>query len=258
MTDLFVSAAPVPEPRGTFVLVHGLGEHSGRYAHVIDFLRRAGFSVVAYDQRGHGRSPGARGALPRPDALLTDLADVIDAADIEGKLLLFGHSMGGAVAARFVAERRRNVEGLVLSSPALANALSATDKLRLAIGERLAPNLPVRNGLDATKISHDPHIVESYLSDPLVRDKVTPRLARFILDAGQYAREHAATWSVPTLLLWAGDDHLVDANGSRAFAAAAPRDLVTAQELPGLYHEIFNEAEPARSDVFGLLRDWLA
>jgi alpha-beta hydrolase superfamily lysophospholipase len=258
MTDLFVTATPVDDARGTFVLVHGLGEHSGRYAHVIDALRRARFSVIAYDQRGHGRSPGARGALPNSDALLTDLADVIDAADIQGRLLLFGHSMGGAVAGRFVAEERRKVDGLVLSSPALARTLSAFDKMRLAIGERLTPNLALHNGLDASKISHDPHVVDAYRNDPLVHDLVTPRLVRFILDAGDYVREHASTWRVPTLLLWAGDDHLVDASGSRAFANAAPRELVTAQELPGLYHEIFNEAEPARSEVFGLLSDWLA
>lgn len=253
-----MSAAPVAEPRGTFVLVHGLGEHSGRYAHVIDALRRARFSVVAYDQRGHGRSPGARGALPHPDTLLTDLADVIDAASVHGKLLLFGHSMGGAVAARFVAESRRKVDGLVLSSPAFDAGLGILDRLRLAIGNVLTPNLAVRNGLDATKISHDPRVVDAYRNDPLVHDRVTPRLARFIVDAGAFVRERAAQWTVPTLLLWAGDDHLVDANGSRAFAAAAPRAIVTAHELPGLYHEIFNESEPARSQVFGLLADWLA
>src|SRR5215213_7879284 len=122
MTDLHTTTAPVPHPHGTVVLVHGIGEHSGRYAHVIDALNRAGWSVFAYDQRGHGRSPGVRGVLPHPEALLDDLARVLDGIHAN-KLVLLGHSMGGAVAARFVAEERRKVDALVLSSPALKNRL---------------------------------------------------------------------------------------------------------------------------------------
>ena len=147
---------------------------------------------------------------------------------------------------------------MVLSSPALARALSWIDRVKLAVGAVVAPNLAVHNGLDADKISHDPEVVRAYKADPLNHDRVAPRLVRFILDSGTLVRERAASWRVPTLLLWAGADELVDPVGSRAFAAAAPRAVLEAREFPGLYHEIFNEAEPARSEVFAALRGWLA
>ena len=96
---------PVADARGTALIVHGLGEHIGRYAHVAAHLNAWGWSVVGYDQRGHGRSEGPRGRLGADDSLLRDLALVIDAvrASHGGPLLLLGHSMGGLVAARFVA-----------------------------------------------------------------------------------------------------------------------------------------------------------
>ena len=254
LTALHTTTAAVPDAHGTVVVVHGLGEHSGRYAHVIDTLNRAHWSVVAYDQRGHGRSPGARGVLPHKNALLDDLAQILDGIRAKKRVLL-GHSMGGAVASRFVADEVRNVDALILSSPALKSALNFADHLKLKIGELVAPNHAFRNGLDPAKVSHDLAVVKAYLDDPLNHDLIAPRLVRFILDSGDVVRARARQWRVPTLLMWAGDDHLVDAAGSREFAENAPEDLVTAQEFPRLYHEIFNEREPA---VFETMRKWLA
>jgi alpha-beta hydrolase superfamily lysophospholipase len=253
MTDLYTATHPVPAPRGTVVLVHGLGEHSGRYGHVIDALNRANFSVVTYDQRGHGRTPGKRGAIPTDTALLDDLAQILDTVTTKNRILL-GHSMGGAVAARFVAENVRPVDSLILSSPALKRPLGLIDRMKLAAGSAIAPDLPVNNGLDATKVSHDPKVVDAYLKDPLNHDRITPRLARFILDSGVLVRARARDWRVPTLLMWAGDDHLVDPRGSRELAWNAPEGVITAKELPGLYHEIFNENDP---DVFDTMVSWL-
>ena len=265
-TELFVSVAPAPagDPHGTVVLVHGLGEHSGRHVHVTERIVRSGWSVVTYDQRGHGRSSGRRGALPRATALLEDLAEILDFAS-GPRRVLFGHSMGGAVAARFVAEEisstpaswARSVDGLVLSSPALVTDLSPMDRAKLAVFGLLAPNLQVPNGLDSGKLSHDPEVVQAYRTDPLVHNRVTPRLVRFIRSAGRHARSAAAHWRVPTLLMWAGEDALVPPRGSREFAAAAPATIVQAHEFPPLYHEIFNELEPARAEVLAMLGNWL-
>jgi alpha-beta hydrolase superfamily lysophospholipase len=253
MTDLHTSTFPVTDAHGTVVIVHGLGEHSGRYAHVVAALNGAGWSVVTYDHRGHGRSPGARGALPHSDALVVDLERILDGVAAK-KIVLLGHSMGGAVAARFVAEERRRVDALVLTSPALKNELRFRDRVRLALGNLLTPNVAVRNGLDPTKISHDPEVVRAYREDPLVHDRVTPRLVRFILDSGELVRARAKSWRVPTLLLWAGDDFLVDADGSREFATLAPKNIVTTREYPSLYHEILNEDD---GDVFDTVLTWL-
>lgn len=251
-------------PRGTILFVHGMGEHSGRYARLTGELRADGWETVTYDQYGHGRAPGRRGALPHTTKLLEDLAAQIDGVKTR-PLVVFGHSMGGLVASRFVAEElaeqpapwSRAVDRLVLSSPALKRKLQWVERIKLAAG-RLTPDLQVPNGLDADKISHDPEVVRAYKEDPLNHDRVTPRLVRFILDGGKLVRERAPRWRVPTLLLWAGADALVDPRGSEEFAAAAPRDVVRSQVFPDLYHELFNEAEPGRTEVVSALRAWLA
>lgn len=245
--------------RGAVVIVHGLGEHVGRYDQVAQFLNAWGFAVRGYDQYGHGESGGVRGALPDGDRLLEDLADVVDATRLrlpDGKpLILLGHSMGGLVAARFVALKRRPVDALVLSSPALDPGLNLVQKLLLAVVPRLAPNLTLGNGLDASFISHDPAVVEAYQRDPLVHDRISGRLAKFIADGGPATVARASQWTVPTLLMYAGADKLVNPAGSRAFAAAAPKDVVTAHCFDAHYHELFNELD--RAPVFALLKRWL-
>ncbi len=254
--------------RGTVLIVHGLGEHIGRYDHVAQALNTAGWHVLGHDQRGHGRSEGGRGQLAHPDALLRDLARVIDAvrAARPGPLVLLGHSLGGLVAARFVAgaidgtpdERdwSREVDALVLSSPALNAGMSSTQRLTLAATAPLTPNLAVGNGLAAEWLSRDPAVVQAYRDDPLVHDRITPRLAQFIVDAGSVVQQLAAHWRVPTLLLYAGADRCVAPAGSATFAAAAPPGIVTARVWPQLFHEIFNE--PERDEVLVVLVRWLA
>jgi alpha-beta hydrolase superfamily lysophospholipase len=255
---------PVADARGTALIVHGLGEHIGRYDHVAAHLNAWGWSAVGYDQRGHGRSEGPRGRLGTHDSLLHDLAGVIDAvrASHGGPLLLLGHSMGGLVAARFVAGSLgpaepwcREVDALVLSSPALDPGLNAGQKLLLALLGTLAPDLALSNGLEPEWISRDPQVVQQYMADPLVHDRIAPRLVRFIVDGGMRVRECAAAWHVPTLLMWAGSDRCVAPAGSAAFAAAAPAAVLRALEFKPLFHEIFNE--PEQEDVFAVFGDWL-
>jgi alpha-beta hydrolase superfamily lysophospholipase len=247
--------------RATVLIVHGLGEHMGRYAALAQALNAWGYAVRTYDQYGHGASDGPRGGLPGATRLLDDLAQVVDqtrAGMAAGQpLLLLGHSMGGLVAARFVALQRRPLEGLVLSSPALDPGLNPVQKLLVAVLPALLPNLRVGNGLDARLISHDPAVVAAYQSDPLVHDRIAARLARFIADDSAAVRAAASGWVLPTLLLYAGADKLVNPAGSRAFAAAAPPAVLSSQCFEPLYHEIFNEAEPGRSQVLAALRAWL-
>jgi alpha-beta hydrolase superfamily lysophospholipase len=251
--------------RGTVLVVHGLGEHIGRYEAVARRLNDAGWRVVGHDQRGHGASGGDRGRLADDTSLLQDLALVIDATRerVPGPLVLLGHSMGGLVAARFVAEGLaptpakwwRRVDALVLSSPALAADTTGAQRATLAVLGRLSPDLAVHNGLQPQWISRDPAVVQAYMADPLVHDRITPRLARFILDGGDLVRSRAADWTTPTLLMWAGADRCVAPRGSAEFAAAAPGAVVHSREWPGLAHEIFNE--PERDEVLAELVRWL-
>lgn len=245
--------------RAVVVLVHGLGEHAGRYARLAAHLNAWGFAVRGYDQYGHGESGGPRGGLPSMHRLLDDLADVIEATHqrIGGQLplIVLGHSMGGLVAANLVARRRAAIQGLVLSSPALGARLGPVQKLLLATLPRVAPNLTVGNGLDPDFLSHDPQVVADYRADPLVHNRISARLAQFIAGSGRFVIGRAAAWDVPTLLLYAGADRLVDPSASRAFAAAAAPRMVTAHCFDELYHEIFNE--PAAAPLVRL-KQWLA
>jgi alpha-beta hydrolase superfamily lysophospholipase len=245
--------------RGVVIVVHGLGEHAGRYDHVARKLNEWGYAVRGYDQYGHGESGGARGCLPSDHRLLDDLTDIVDSTRARLRpgvpLILLGHSLGGLVAARFVSLNLRRVEALVLSSPALEPGLNVVQKLLLTILPRIAPNLRVGNGLDADLISHDPAVVSAYRADKLVHDRVCARLGRFIAEAGPATLALAPTWKVPTLLLYAGADKLVNPAGSRAFAAAAPAQFVSAHCFEKLYHEIFNELDA--KPVFAELRQWL-
>jgi alpha-beta hydrolase superfamily lysophospholipase len=256
--------------RGTVLLVHGLGEHIGRYEHVAARLNAWGWNVAGFDHRGHGRSPGARGGLPRPDAMLRDVASALDRVRQSNprRLVLLGHSLGGLIAARFVAEAlrpqpaawSRPVDALVLSSPALDPGMNAFQKLLLAMLGPLAPNLAVHNGLKPAWISRAPAVVQAYVADPLVHDRITPALVRFIVDAGALVRAAAPHWRVTTLLLYAGADRCVAPAGSAAFTAAARAAgladaVLAAREFGPLYHEIFNE--PEADEVFATLQTWL-
>lgn len=260
--------------RGQVLIVHGLGEHIDRYAHVAAVLNAEGWDVHGWDHRGHGRSEGRRGDIPVADALLSDTARVIDTIRQPGqpgrpdptkrRFVLLGHSLGGLVAARFAAEAlapqparwSRPLDALVLSSPALDAGLSAGQKLALALAGRLAPGLAVSNGLKPEWISRDPAVVRAYASDPLVHDRITARMTRFVVDAGAAVIAAAPRWTLPTLLMWAGADRCVAPRGSEAFAAAAPRGRVSARPWPGLAHEIFNE--PEKAEVLAALTGWLA
>jgi len=200
--------------RGAVLFVHGLGEHSGRYDRVAAWFNQRGYAVRGYDQRGHGQSPGRRGALRHRDDLLADLAAVYQeyARATPHQPLLLGHSMGGLVAARAV------------------------------LG----------------KLSHDPQVAADYRADPLRHGWITPRLADFIFREGAACIADAAELAVPTLLLVAESDALVDPAGSRAFArAAASSSQLTTRFFASLYHELFNETEPGRGQVLMQLGDWL-
>ena len=260
--NLAVQDWPVAEgtrQRGVVLVVHGLGEHAGRYDPVAQRLNSWGFSVRGYDQYGHGESGGPRGGLTTPGRLLDDLADVADSTrrKLSGRLplVVLGHSMGGLVAAAFAQAHPAQLDGLVLSSPALATHATPLQRMLVRTLPRIAPNLRVGNGLDTRWLSHDPSVEIAYRADPLVHDRISARLGQFITEGGARIVAAAPGWTVPTLLLYAGDDRLVDPAGSRAFAAAAPKATVSSRCFDGAYHEIFNEADSQA--VFETLQRWL-
>jgi alpha-beta hydrolase superfamily lysophospholipase len=257
---LYDWALPASQPLGTVILVHGLGEHAGRYGEVAAHLQQWGFAVRAYDQQGHGQSEGARGDMLRPGSLQADLCRVIDDTrqhpSLQGTpLILLGHSMGGLVVARTLAEGLRPVDAAVLSSPALGAFPNLFQKMLLASLPRVVPHLRVDNGLKADFVSRDPDVVKAYKADPLVHRRISAGLAAWILTQGAQTLADAGQWQVPTLLLYAGQDRLVNAQASADFARAAPAALLQAECFEGMYHEIFNDLY--RAQVFTALKRWL-
>ncbi len=262
--DGTASAAGISSPTdavGSVVILHGLGEHAGRHAHVARFFAARGYAVRTYDHRGHGRSGGARGDVPDADTLLADARAVI--ADWLAQPgtpatppILLGHSMGGLFAAKLATEAGLPVSALVLSSPALGLFLNPAQKLLLKLLHTLAPGLAVSNGLKARYLSQDRVVVDAYLADPLVHDRISARLLSAMLAAIDGAQQGAHMISVPVLLLVSGSDRLVDAQGSRDFHAQLATGLGQLIEYPSLYHELFNETEA--STVFADLEHWLS
>jgi alpha-beta hydrolase superfamily lysophospholipase len=261
-TREWANADEVPR-RGSILLVHGLGEHSGRYDHVAARLTAIGLAVHGYDLRGHGRSDGPRGSIPSDDALLEDLRFVFAHVERRGRAagdehapFLLGHSLGGTLAAHATAGGWVRPRALVLSSPGLALHVDPARRAVLRAARRLIPDRALPNSLPVDKLSHDPAEIAAYRSDELVHDRITPRMYGFLADAGAAVRRDAARIAVPTLLLAAGDDGIVDARGARELAAALPAGA-TARIYDDLFHEVFNEREPDRSRVLDDLVAWV-
>ena len=245
--------------RAQVLIVHGLGEHSGRYEHLAQKLNSWGYAVRSFDLWGHGLSDGERGSMRDEHAMLDDLAAVVDhtrkTMPPGQSLVLLGHSLGGLLAARFVSLRMRPIDALVLSSPALDPGLNALQKLLLATLPGIAPNLRVGNGLQVKYLSHDAAVVAAYQADPLVHDRICARLALFIAQAGRAVLVTAPQWNTPTLLLFAGQDKLVSPQGSRDFLKLAPGAMVQSLCFDAMFHEIFTERDA--SSVFAALQQWL-
>ena len=242
------------------VFMHGLGEHSGRYAHLAAFFCERGFAVRTYDHRGHGQSSGKRGDIPHANALLDDANDIIRhwqtrCPQTVKQQLLLGHSMGGLFAAQIALSATHLVDGLVLSAPALAIYMNVIERTLLKVLSSIAPGLTLSNGLKTQYLSHDTEVVTSYRNDDLVHDRISARLLNSMLETMASVQAHAPSLNLPTLLLVAGEDKLVDSSGSLAFAQASPSDYLRLHSYETLYHEIFNELDSAK--VFNDLDAWL-
>lgn len=245
--------------RGQVLLLHGLGEHSGQYTELANRLNQWGFAVRSYDQYGHGESSGLHGELPHRDRMVNDLATVIDDTrvrmDDRLPLILVGHCLGALVAARLVSQKLRRVEGLVLASPPLDTNMGWLRDSFVRFFNLVAPNWRIENGFQPDLLTHDLAMVEQLRSDPLRHERVSARLAHFVMTSGRPISARAARWKVPTLLLYAGLDHVLDPTACRAFGESAPADVVKTVAFPMHYHALVQELQ--REPVYDALRQWL-
>ena len=240
------------------VLVHGYGEHSGRYEHTASDLARAGFEVHAYDQQGHGRSGGTRCHVRRFEHLLDDLEGFVAAVRAERPPLpvtVVGHSMGGLVVAAYASQRNPKVAGVVTSGAALAmpEDLPRARLIAAPALQGLAPRISFASQLDPNALSRDPEVVRAYLEDPLVQRRITASLASEIMSAMKSTV--AAAVRVPMLLLHGEDDAICPVAGSRIFFEQLKVTQRGFHTYPELRHEIFNE--PERATVLDDLVGWI-
>lgn len=236
---------PDQPARAVVVLIHGLGEHAGRYAHVAAAFNAAGYAVIAPDLRGHGRSGGPRGHFPSYDVVLDDIQLAFNQAASRYPGLpqfLYGHSLGGALVLYYTLKRKPALRGLVVTSPGLAPGTPPAG-LKLAAAKlfnQLLPSLTLANGLDTNNLSHDPALAKAYLTDTLVHPLISARLGMELITKGAWIQTQGGAFPVPLLLLQGTADHLVSPAATRRFAASLTGD-VTYKEWEGLYHELHNE-----------------
>jgi alpha-beta hydrolase superfamily lysophospholipase len=260
---IFYRHYPADSERARVVIAHGLGEHSGRYGNVVERMLMKGISAYVPDHRGHGQSDGKRGHVLNFVQYLSDLLLSVELAGKnrpEGmKLFLLGHSLGGLIALNFAQQYPDRIDGVVASSPALGMAVevAGVKKALASLMSRIWPEMSMGNELDATKISHDQKVVTAYKSDPLVHDRVSVRFFSEILAAMETAHAKASGLKVPILLQVAGNDKLVNALSSTQFFEKLELEDKTLLVYDGRYHEIYNEVEDLRRDVFNDLENWL-
>ena len=244
--------------RGALILLHGFGDHSGRYAEAAAWFAERGVSVWALDQRGHGRSPGRRGHFSRFAQCVSDVAalrKLVGGEEVAPQLLL-GHSFGGTVVLRYLETAPEGLAGAIVSSPFLAVAM-AVPLWKRALARLLLdlqPALPVPTGLDVAHLSTDPAVGQAALSDPLYHRVMTPRVYHEVLQAQRAVLAEGDRIGVPLLALLAGDDRIVSRAVSEGFARALRAD-VSVMVYQGFFHEILNE--PQRARVYRDVELWL-
>jgi len=246
--------------RAVVCLVHGIGEHSGRYEHLASWLAARRFAVETFDLRGHGHSDGPRNYTRSFDRYLEDLQIKLDQIRSEYTgvpLFLLGHSMGGTIVTWYVIREQPNISGLIVSAPSIVVSDDISPVLvRLSsVMGALLPRLPTVK-LDTSALSRDPDVVRRYDQDPLVYHRgVRARTGAELFRAMAAIRENMEAIRLPLLIIQGTEDHLVDPAGSKLLYEKVASEDKTLHLYEGFYHESFNDPENLR--VFGDLLAWL-
>lgn len=246
------------ETRKAVVICHGACEHSGRYHRLIKFLWERGYSVFAYDHRGHGRSEGKRVHVDCFSDYLSDLDQMLNLLRNLNypRIHLFGHSMGGLITARYVQEQQPDIASLILSSPLCG--LGETSKIKIVAANIIAsiwPGFTFKSPVDETLLSHDESVGQEYSEDPMVFNMCTVKWGVELMKSFPILFKKADLIRVPLLLMVAGADKLTNPNASREFFKIIGSRDKRYYFFEDMYHEIFNEVE--NDKPFGCLADWL-
>ena len=253
---------PDVRPKALLALIHGLGEHTGRYLHVGKAMTDAGYALVGFDLRGHGKSGGARGHFPSLNAVIQDIRQFfrfLVQRYPDFPHFLYGHSLGGLLSLSYAIQYKDGLNGVMVTDVALRSSLQE-QKGKIAMVNLLGsllPTMTVPSGLDAGTISRDSDVVQKYINDPLVHDKTSLGLGKSALNAIDMCFSRAGQFSHPLLIMHGTADKLTYPSGSEDFArlASEKNNDVTLKLWDGLYHEIHNE--PEKAEVFKMMIEWV-
>ena len=262
--ELHLHDWPAEQAKLTVMLLHGYGEHAGRYKHVAEHLNAQDIAMIGADLRGHGRSQGGRGYAERFEDYHRDAQALLARVQqAETPVALMGHSMGGLVALHWLLSGENNpaqhFKGLVLSSPFMGLNDSAS-RIEVAAGKLLSKVLPKislpapHKGKD---VCRDPEIGAEYDQDPLNNRGVNARWFTAALDGMRLAHGRASELALPTLMLYGGADKVVSVSANDRLASSLGMSDKTVERLEGYFHEIMNEAKPERDQVLKKISDWL-
>jgi len=249
----------VEDAKAVICLVHGLGEHLHRYDHMVAYYNEYGYSVMSFDNIGHGKSGGKRGHLPSFQVYMDNVSILLETAEKAYPLLprfLYGHSMGGNIVLNYALRNNPSIAGLV-SSAAWITLEKSPPALLIAVANVLkyiAPSLQQPSDLDPTAISRDEAEVKKYMADPLVHGKISINFGAEMLPAAKWLETYEGPAKVPFLLMHGSADKLTSPEGSVLLAKNLTGD-VTHKSWEGLYHEIHNE--PEQKEVFDYTINWL-
>ncbi len=251
---------PEDDLKGSIIILHGLGEHSGRYANVVNQLVPLGYAIYGFDLIGHGKSDGKREFIRQYEDftnILTIYKNKVKSWHPDKPLFLLGHSMGGLIASEYLIDHSSDFTGAIISAPLIAvpDNISKFTVLAGKILSTLAPTTGI-TGIDPTAISRDPEVVKAYINDPLVfHGKTTARLSVELLKAIMRVNDETANILLPILVLQGSDDQLVNPEGAMMLYQKANSEDKRIEIYEGLYHEVFNE--PERDKVLADVTNWL-
>jgi alpha-beta hydrolase superfamily lysophospholipase len=247
--DLFYQRwRPPGSTRAVLAIVHGIGEHSGRYRNVVERFVAGGYAVYGFDHRGHGRSPGPRGHVRRWTDYRDDLGAfvrLILGQERESAVFVWGHSMGALVALDYALHHPEGLRGAVLSAPPMEpSAASHTFLVVLArIMSCCWPSFSVRLPLDGSALSRDPSVVQAHREDPLIHTMASARWSTEALATIAWAKQHAAELRLPVLLIHGDADRISGVQGTRRLYEAITFPDKSLRTYTGGYHEPHNDVD---------------
>ena len=247
------------QPKAVVCLVHGLGEHTSRYDHVAEAFCRQGFVLFGADLRGHGRSGGARGHISSIEDFMQDIDELLTQAHVRYPglpIILYGHSLGGIQVLYYGLTRKPDVKGVIATNSGLHTALEKQHlKVMMAkILGALMPNTSIASGLDPKSISRDEKVVQAYINDPLVHDKISLGFGKVMVGITTWTLAHAGEFPLPLLLLHGKADRIAFPSSSIEFAASL-KEKCTLVLWDDAYHELHNE--PEKNEVFKTMALWM-